>query len=104
MGLQVDCGRESTLLAVDGRADVRVVSEVREALLAALAAPTPAVLDLTAAAATDVAFLQLVLAARASFETQGVPLTVEGEDVLYEAVRGMHGGHAAMREEAHDAG
>jgi hypothetical protein len=89
VGISVKRSRGKARLRVSGAASVRIVGEVRGILLALLEEGRHVDLDLTDAQSADIAFLQLVVSARRSFDSLGRRLEiVDGGGALDRVVPG----------------
>ncbi len=78
----------SARVSISGPATVRVVADARGRLLTVLGEGRRVVLDLSKATVADVAFFQLVVSARRSFEARRLAFTCTDEEVLEAAVLG----------------
>lgn len=86
MGVSVRRSGGAARIAITDSATVRTVSEVHGALCAALAESRSARLDLSGATSMDAAFAQLIVSARASFDSAGAALELIDPEGLFEHV------------------
>jgi anti-anti-sigma regulatory factor len=80
MAVGVKRQKGAATVAVDGRASVRFVGEVRDALLALADEKRRVRIDLSGADSIDAAFVQLIASAHRTFAERGLELVVEGGD------------------------